>query len=152
MIVFDLKCSRNHRFEGWFASGEDFESQRRNGLLECPSCGTADVTKLLTAKIRKSEAEVDPKPQTSTRTSTASKPEANVAAVDPREMMAFIDHILARTEDVGARFVEEARKINRKEAPERSIRGKASATEVEELLDEGIFVLPLPVPPQEEWH
>jgi len=148
MIVFELKCSKNHRFEGWFASGEDFESQRRGGLLLCPTCGNASVSKLLTAKIRKSEAEHSAPPQRPQRGGA----EMPVAALDRRQLAALIDHVLSVSEDVGAQFAEEARRIHRKEAPERSIRGRASAQEVDELLDEGVAVLPLPVPPQEEWH
>ncbi|SRR5579871_4450210 len=148
MIVFELKCSKNHRFEGWFASGDDFESQRERGMLSCPTCGTASVSKLLTAKIRKSDHE----PAAAAPASAKAKSQRNVATLDPRQFMALVDHVLANSEDVGERFPEEARRIHRKEIPERSIRGKASQDEVEELLDEGISVLPLPVPPQEEWH
>jgi hypothetical protein len=149
MIVFELKCSKNHRFEGWFASGEDFESQRRSGLLECPTCGTPSVSKLLTAKIRK--AAEGPKDK-ATPAPAGGKQERVVAALDPKQMLALMDHLMSTAEDVGGGFAEEARKIHRKEAPERSIRGRASEAEVEELLDEGISVMPLPVPPQEEWH
>ena len=67
-------------------------------------------------------------------------------------MNALIDHILVNTENVGNAFPEEARKIHYKEAPLRNIRGIASAKETEELLDEGIAVLPLPVPPRGEWQ
>ena len=149
MIVFELKCSKNHRFEGWFASGDDFESQRQSGLLSCPTCGTANVSKLLTAKIRKGEPDHGAQPQGERKQEPQQRP---VATVDPRQAMALVDHVLATSEDVGRRFAEEARRIHRKESPERSIRGRASEAEVEELLDEGITVLPLPIPPQEEWH
>jgi hypothetical protein len=27
MIIFDLACQHDHRFEGWFQSREDFDSQ-----------------------------------------------------------------------------------------------------------------------------
>lgn len=56
------------------------------------------------------------------------------------------------SENVGQRFPEEARKIHYKETPARSIRGVASLREAHDLLDEGIVVLPLPVPPSEETH
>jgi len=49
LIVFNLSCAADHRFEGWFASGEDFEAQRGRGLLACPLCGSPDVTKQLSA-------------------------------------------------------------------------------------------------------
>ena len=51
MIVFDLICKDQHRFEGWFSSGEDFASQKSRGLLACPLCGGAHVEKLPAAKI-----------------------------------------------------------------------------------------------------
>lgn len=47
-------------------------------------------------------------------------------------------------EDVGERFPEEARRIHHGETDQRAIRGKASGDEVQELLEEGILVLPVP--------
>jgi hypothetical protein len=54
--------------------------------------------------------------------------------------------VLANTEDVGSRFAEEARRIHYGETPQRGIRGQASQAETESLLDEGIAVMPLPLP------
>jgi len=55
-------------------------------------------------------------------------------------------------ENVGERFPEEARRIHYDEAPARTIRGIATADETRELLEEGIAVLPAPVPPDDEMH
>lgn len=52
------------------------------------------------------------------------------------------------SEDVGERFPEEARRIHYGETDQRAIRGKASGDDVQELLEEGILVLP--VPPDED--
>ena len=60
--------------------------------------------------------------------------------------MKMVRHVMANTEDVGARFAEEARKIHYGEAEHRNIRGQASREETEALLDEGVEILPLPVP------
>jgi hypothetical protein len=54
--------------------------------------------------------------------------------------------VIESTEDVGKGFAEEARKIHYKEAPERAIRGQASAQERAELAEEGIDVYALPLP------
>jgi hypothetical protein len=54
--------------------------------------------------------------------------------------------IVNQTEDVGSRFAEEARKIHYGESEERGIRGQASREETEALLEEGIAVMPLPLP------
>jgi hypothetical protein len=53
---------------------------------------------------------------------------------------------MAHTDDVGERFAEEARRIHYGETEERGIRGQASREETEALIEEGIGVLPLPIP------
>ncbi len=64
----------------------------------------------------------------------------------------FLDHVLTHSEDVGAAFAAEARKIHYEQTARRDIRGTATAEEAEELLDEGIPVLPLPIPRPGDWH
>ena len=54
--------------------------------------------------------------------------------------------VLAQTEDVGGRFAEEARRIHYGETKRRGIRGQASSDETQALLEEGISVMPLPLP------
>ena len=139
MIVFDLICADQHRFEGWFASGEDFASQKGRGLIECPVCGGAHVEKLPAAKIR-------------TQSEPAAPVETSTKQPEKHDLSRVIDYVLAHSEDVGKRFAEEARKIHYRETPERSIRGVASRKEAEELRDEGIPVFMLPVPPQDRWN
>ena len=57
-----------------------------------------------------------------------------------------------QAENVGERFPEVARRIHYDEAPVRTIRGVATADETRDLLEEGILVLPAPIPPDEEIH
>src|SRR4028118_1923612 len=46
MIVFDLRCApAGHVFEGWFGSSADYHSQKERGLVSCPLCGSAEVSK-----------------------------------------------------------------------------------------------------------
>lgn len=149
MIVFELICPDTHRFEGWFASAEDFDGQKARGLLSCPSCGSQQVEKLLTAKIgRSSEAAAQP-PSRDLPVAAQPRPPAPQQQVS---LHALIDYVLKNTENVGDRFVQEVRAMHKEEAPARPIRGTASPREAEELLDEGIPLLPLPIPPQGEFH
>ena len=142
MIVFELICADRHRFEGWFASAEDFEGQKARGLLSCPICSNAGIEKLLTAKIGRAEADAAPE-----------KAQPQVAPPErQRVVQEMIDAILLNTENVGKNFPAEARRIHRKEARERGIRGIATGEETRELLEEGIAVMPLPIPPREDWH
>jgi hypothetical protein len=145
MIVFELICASEHRFEGWFGSGAAFERQRDGGLLVCPVCASAEVRKLPAAKIRRPAAEG----------AAAAIPDQKPAPATPKQaitLAAFIDHVLRTTEDVGQQFPAEARKIHYDEAPARAIRGVASKEEAEALTDEGIGVFSLPIAPRSDWH
>ena len=68
-----------------------------------------------------------------------------MAAIQAAVMNA-VQQVMARTEDVGERFPEEARRIHYGEAEARGIRGHASAEDAEALREEGIEVYSLPVP------
>jgi len=142
MIVFDLICKDQHRFEGWFASGEDFTSQKSRGLLACPVCDGAHVEKLPAAKIRKQSEPAAPTPASAVQ----------AGKTEQVDVSRIVDYILAHSEDVGKSFAEEARKIHYQETPQRSIRGVASRAEAEDLREEGIPVFSLPIPPQDRWN
>lgn len=147
MIVYELICAEEHRFEGWFASAEVFEGQRDSGLIACPVCASAVVEKLPSARIRRG---AQPEP-----VEPAVAPRAKPLPVSQQKAMtlaSFIDHVLQNTEDLGARFPEEARRIHYDEAPRRGIRGIASREEAEALAEEGIAVVPLPIPTPDEWQ
>jgi hypothetical protein len=160
VIVFELLCSKRHRFEGWFASAEAFDRQSALGQVACPVCASADVRRVPSAKVTRPRAKQPPAnavpgtkapPQPGGQAASVAAP-ADSAAAKSMALAAFIDHVLANSEDVGARFAEEARKIHYGEVAKRSIRGQASREETEELLDEGIPVVPLPIPPKDDWQ
>jgi hypothetical protein len=149
MIVFELICSGQHRFEGWFASGEDFEQQRLGGLLSCPVCSTGQVAKLPTAKLGRSGEDATPDPRAG---DAVARPAAPTAAQVAAAVATLIEHVLRTTEDVGRAFPAEARRIHRDEAPRRGIRGTATREETEALVEEGIAVVSLPIPRREDYH
>lgn len=142
VIVFELGCENNHRFEGWFASGEDFEQQLERKFVACPLCGNANVVRVPHASHIKKAGGKDR--ERAPRTAGSSQQYANVGV---EVLTRLVEHIVENTEDVGASFPEEARKIHYRESPERRIRGTASREEVEALKDEGIEVVALPIPP-----
>lgn len=154
MIVFDLICTEDHSFEAWFGSTEAFEKQLNTPMLTCPVCGTQKVRKLPAAINISKHGRGEPASGESVPvTQNPSKDDSHVAAFsDPREIMSALRRLIDGAEDVGNRFPEEARRIHYGEAPKRSIRGQASKEEAEELRDEGIEVLNLPVPPAEDMH
>lgn len=141
MKVLDLKCSHEHRFEGWFASTEEFESQLSRKLVACPVCATTEVSRMPSApRLNLSSARGEAAPQAAP---TESIPDA--AALQARALQ-FMRELIEKTENVGERFAEEARRIHYNEAPARSIRGVTTPEDAHALLEEGIDVMPLPVP------
>jgi hypothetical protein len=134
MKVIDLRCQSGHRFEGWFASDDDFLDQNGRGLIECPLCADKVIVRLPSApRLNLSSA------------SEPALPQPAETALQARWMQ-MVRHVLANTEDVGERFADEARRIHYGETAERGIRGQASAQEREALAEEGIDVHPLPLP------
>lgn len=140
-MKFQLECKNAHAFEGWFRSNDDFEKQHSSGLLECPMCGSHEVSKTLMA------------PSVATG---RSKEKIAVAAgqVAQQQMMAkmmeLAKEVKSKADNVGEKFPEEARKIHYSESEARAIYGKATTDEVTELVDEGVDILPLPDVPDDD--
>jgi len=144
VIVYNLGCANDHRFEGWFSSADDYEQQTGCKLLSCPLCGDDRVSRVPHAPHLGTGSAEKPAAEPNRPQKGLPHQYANLGA----ELLAnVIDKVLENTEDVGRAFPEEARKIHYREAPERHIRGTASTKEVEALRDEGIEVVALPVPP-----
>lgn len=147
MIVFELICAEKHRFEGWFASAEEYSRQETGGLLSCPVCASAEIRKLPSAKVR---TPMPAEPVVPVATNAPKRPpESGGKEVT---LASFVEHIIANTEDVGRAFPDEARKIHYDEAPRRPIRGVATQEEARELADEGIPVVSLPLRSRGEMH
>jgi hypothetical protein len=151
VIVLNLLCDQGHRFEGWFASGEAFRSQSQRHLVHCPQCQTSAISQLPSAPhVRRGGSELVPEAKSAAPASAPAV--ASAMAPGVAQLQRALAAMARQAENVGERFPEEARRIHYDEAPARNIRGVASLDETRDLLEEGIFVLPAPVPPDEEIH
>jgi hypothetical protein len=172
MKVLDLQCEFAHSFEGWFGSEDDFQSQLSRGLVQCPMCDSAKITKKLSAPrlnlgatpsasdVQQSAIATNTVANSSVNTTATAQNQAHHLPVqaqraidqvmgNPEFQKAYLEmakQVLKNTDDVGKDFAREARKIHYGEAPQRGIRGEASKDDVMELLDEGIEVMPLALP------
>jgi hypothetical protein len=158
MIKYALQCDKGHGFESWFPSSASFDTQAKRGLVDCPVCGSSRIEKQIMSPSVRSKgaaardveiitpAEVPDTPVVSDQPVALMGEHAQKLRAMMRELHA---HVTANTEDVGAKFADEARKIHYGETEERAIRGRATADEAEALHDEGIGFLPLPVLPDE---
>lgn len=137
MIVYNLICTHQHTFEGWFASGSEFERQSERGLIGCPTCGDHKITRLPSGPhLRRKQPE----------------PLAVEQEVELENLLEGLRKILEGSEDVGDQFADEARRIHYMEAPLRNIRGVTTLNDAVELLEEGVPVLPLAIPPKKDLH
>ncbi len=147
MKVLDLRCANGHGFEGWFASEEDFLGQNGRGLIECPLCADRVVKRTPSAP-RLNLSGARPAADSGSGSPPTALPGAETAQPDMQALwMQAVRHALANTDDVGERFAEEARRMHYGEADLRGIRGVATPQEREDLREEGIEVLSIPIPP-----
>ena len=130
MIVFDIKClDSGEVFEGWFSSGADFDGQMARGLLQCPYCGSAKVEKAPMAPlVGRSEG-----------------PQPDVKGM-MAELASLQTKMLSDSEWVGDNLPDTARAMHQGEIEPRAVHGKATAEETKSLIEEGVPVLPLPLP------
>lgn len=152
MKVLDLQCAHQHRFEGWFASEDDYLGQAARGLVGCPLCGDTHIQKMLSAprlNLRAARQQTpdhpNAEPQAGSQAGgdTAHGPEAPSLEWQAKFLTAMRE-VMANTEDVGERFADQARAMHHGDMDARSIRGRTSPEVALELMEEGIGVLPLP--------
>jgi hypothetical protein len=156
MIRYQLRCAEGHTFEGWFSSSRGYEAQAKSKQVMCPVCGTAEVEKAIMSprvargRSRKRAAAVEapavtPPARTGGPQHMLNGEQRNLLS----QMRKLRDEMLAKSDYVGPRFAEEARRIHNDEAPERGIHGEATPEEVAELKEEGVEIYPVPVLPDD---
>ncbi|HXT79082.1 MAG TPA: DUF1178 family protein [Acetobacteraceae bacterium] len=168
MIHYQLRCSQDHEFDGWFKDSATFEKQAKRGFVECPACGDTKVSRALMAPaVSTREAAPVPVPVEQPATQPATQPGGQVASAPaqaarkaamaaggpmPAHLTAMLQRMRAEVEAncdyVGPAFADEARKIHRGESEKRAIYGEATSQDAETLADEGIEVSRIPWVPR----
>jgi hypothetical protein len=139
MIRFSLACQNEHSFDGWFRNSEDFEKQKKRGLIACPDCGSVKVEKALMAP----------------SVSTGRKREKMALAMNAEQkkamaqLKALSEKMRENADYVGDKFAEEARKIHFGETDPRGIYGEATPEEAKSLVEDGVEFMPIPVFPED---
>jgi hypothetical protein len=135
VIIYDLKCDKKHKFEGWFKDLASFEEQKAQKLITCPMCGSADV-----AMVPSSIAVMG-------KSRELKESKAGATDLSPMKMLEMIhDFVSKNFDDVGNRFTEVALKIHRGEESKRNIRGITTEKEEETLREEGVDFVKIPAP------
>ena len=136
MILFNLKCTLCELiFEGWFENTKEYNKQKKQNLINCPSCNSNSVKKsLMSPNLGKKS------------NSKNEKVKKSVAA----NISKYKKMIEKNFDYVGEKFTEEAKKIKYGEIKDRPIYGEATLEQTKELLDEEINVVPLPFAPKKK--
>lgn len=149
MILYDLVCHKEHKFESWFRNSSAAQKLMKAGQVTCPDCGSTKVTKAMQAPRITPSKKKGKAPSVPAVAKTEAKAPAEMTQAMEKMTEAFNElrkTIEKNFEHVGDKFPEEARKIHYGEAPERGIYGEATAKEAQELTEEGIDVYALPMP------
>lgn len=137
MIRYALVCEHAHGFEAWFGSSSDYDDQAGRGLVECPVCGSAAVSKQIMAPA-----------VAGTKRSAAAPDLAKMQTMMMQAAREVRAHVEQNFDYVGDAFAREARDIHEGRSEKREIYGEASPAEVRKLAEDGVPCAPLPpLPP-----
>ena len=143
MIRYALQCDDSHQFEAWFSTSDDYDMQVERGLVECPVCGSLEITKQIMA----------PNVSTSRKKDMMAGGGPDIAP-DLKQIASKVQaHIRNNFDYVGNDFASEATAIHNGEKPERLIYGETTPDETKKLKEDGVPCTPLPdafapVPPK----
>lgn len=148
MIRYALKCADDHRFESWFQSASAFDTLAAGGHVACPVCGGNDVAKAIMApRVATAETATAPTgPAAAPAKDETARPLSGPSHPAEQMLRRLREHLEKNSTYVGERFASEARAMHVGDKDEAPIHGQASAEEARALLEDGIPVLPVPVP------
>ena len=129
------------------------------GQVECPFCGNTNVSKSLMSPNISTKSNSGPRPEADfiradhMVAASAHVPETMEASAEDvkralehmhNTMQKYRNHVKKECEYVGEDFAKEARAIHDGDAEIRGIYGEATLEETEELLNDGVDILPVP--------
>jgi hypothetical protein len=150
MILYQLRCGKDHEFEAWFKDGQTCERQLARKTVECPACGSRKVVKALMAP----RIGAGKKKQQVSLPAKAAGDSQHSISVMATAMRQHLQEVRAKVEAncdyVGDKFTDEARKIHYGETEPRGIYGEATDEQHQELLEEGVEVARIPWLPRSD--
>ena len=132
MISYDLKCEKNHTFNSWFNCVDAFDKLEMSNLLSCAVCGSSNVHRAIMA------------PKVSRSNPKESSPLIGEASSAEQKMLEIRKKLEAEAENVGENFADEARAMHDGDTPMRSIYGEAKIKDAQDLIEDGVPVIPMP--------
>jgi len=134
MIKYKLFCNNcTQDFDSWFGTSKEFEKLKKNRLLSCPNCNSIKIEKsLMSPSIINSKSK---------NNNLNSKKILEVR----KKLKQYKKFIKNNFDYVGENFSYEARSVHyNQKKRSKGIYGKASASEIKELSEEGIETETIP--------
>jgi hypothetical protein len=150
MILYQLRCGKEHEFEAWFKDGQTCERQLARKSIECPVCGNRKVAKALMAPRIGAGDKKQPLNLPAKPPADSQQPMSVMASAMRQHLQEVRAKIEANCDYVGDKFPDEARKIHYGETEARGIYGEATEEEHQELVDEGVEVARVPWVPRSD--
>ena len=145
MIKYALICECDAKFEGWFPSIKQFESQQKKKQLLCPICDSTSVRRdIMSPNVKKKNGKVKSPRQRGKENVLNMTGEQMVLGGRARTLLKQLEkHVKDKFENVGKNFAKEARKAVKGKRNE-EFYGTATKDEAKKLLDEGIDLFHVP--------
>ncbi len=169
MILYDLKCRKDHVFETWFRDSAAYDEQVAAGAIACPVCGSRKVEKALMAPrlarggrgrddaeggASGAPGEGKPGGEPGSEPGSEMATRAVKETAESAELMGHLRELRQKVEEncdyVGGNFAEEARKIHYGEQDPRNIYGETSDQQAKELHEEGVTFNRIPWAPRHD--
>jgi hypothetical protein len=132
MPKYNLLCTRDHKFEGWFASEKSYLDQKTKKLIACPICDSTGVRRAVMA------------PKVNLKSKKVQSKKSNTAFYNSRSTLQHLKTWVEKNcENVGDNFAKEARKASLGERDD-NIYGTASDKEIKDLHEEGVGAIRIP--------
>jgi len=132
MPKYNLLCTRDHKFEGWFASEKSYLDQKTKKLIACPICDSTGVRRAVMA------------PNVNLKSKKVQSKKSNTAFYNSRSTLQHLKTWVEKNcENVGDNFAKEARKASLGERDDH-IYGTASDKEIKDLHEEGVGAIRIP--------
>ena len=133
MIKYNLICKKNHEFESWFASSDEFDKLNKKNLLECIYCSSKKIKKSIMA------------PMVSNIKSTLDNQKNNQKITTQKNKLIKLREFVEKNfEFVGDKFSKQVREVYYDKKSKKSIYGTTTSEEREELAEEGIDLISIP--------
>ena len=131
MIKYLLKCNKNHEFESWFSTSNEFEKLKNKNFIECIFCKSRKVEKtIMSPLIIKKEKNYD-----------SNLKEISKIKKDLLKVRKFVEK---NFEFVGDKLSNEVRGIYYDKKKQRNIYGTVTQEENQERKEEGIELDSIP--------